>query len=214
MGASLGYGCSSRNKPSDGLSCDPANDRCPTGSACWSGKCLSGACKDNNDCGLDHVCQQELFFGGSHCVQGCWSDEDCPAQTYCPYIGIFTYGPPYPRCTPGCHDSGECRSGTICVFGECTTECHRDSECPDGTACVPLGARGLKLAETSGSVGPCENIRQCESWDDCYCTTVTADSKCLAYPLDASADAANINDAGVSIDAGPGAFRDATAASD
>jgi hypothetical protein len=106
--------------------CPSADDYCPDGLACVSGKCVvptvDGPCNDYTSCTLaggDAIC-----MGGACDASGCEvgaCEQPCGVGGLCPAGRV---------CTQGAH-----------VLGVCLDDCSLDGICPHGLACRDLGPR-------------------------------------------------------------------------
>lgn len=156
--------------------CDPANDGCPDGSACFetgsgAGLCLEyGETPDYEACGADPTgCGPGRFCIEpdparpelSYCAAACETDRDCADGDACTEFGV---------CQPdGARGEGEscvedrfdCEAGLFCYsYGGraaiCTTLCQRDRDCDSGSVCQiydPAGDTGLCVPEGDRAPG-------------------------------------------------------------
>jgi hypothetical protein len=129
------------------------DDDCPAGYECST--FLTTSCEPSCEaleCGRGTVCVEGMF-GGASCVPGCKTNEDCPAQSFCPAPCWFCFSAP--QCEPGCHDDAECGAGELCRDGTCRLQCAADSDCVNGVCATSA------LALLAGADPACPPGAQC-----------------------------------------------------
>jgi len=181
--ASWGAGCGDSSAP---LGSDPGSnnaagaacredDDCPFDEVCDRGTCAPFFCREDGDCASDQRCE------GGVCrpdPDACARNSDCDEGEVC--------SPDTLRCVPTdggpqpCQSDRECLNGQSCVEGACQAEeveCREDRDCPLGQSCD----EGRCAAE------PCDDALGCPDGAFCHPDTGTCavksceqDADCLA----------------------------------
>lgn len=144
-----------------GSGCDGSKG-CEEPGACFCN--VSGYCQPRNACENNGDCAAGLFcdLSSGNCIEAlcdaepgcarCTQDIHCPIGQVCDQLRF--------QCGEGCHDTGDCKLGTVC-------------RCPDGGTDCSLG---------SCIAGRCDHIAQCGTGQDCVTDVAIGETTCQRDP--------------------------------
>ena len=169
---------------------------------CQSGTCVTGSCRNKDDCMTGQICNASAqcvgcgtddaacvaYGNGFICVAGgcvmgtCHDSSTCPGGQICNASHV---------CAP-CPDDASCGTGKICVNNACITgTCHTSNNCSNGQVCN-LTTHACEMCTldtqcTSGQLclgGACTNGNCRDAMADCTAGQVCLNNSCATCASD------------------------------